>query len=99
MHISTNEFVSPFLIMSLENLPPDIIPKESIINVFPAPVSPVKTFNPLFKSIHKSSIIPIFLICNVDIIKRPPKNLYKIFVRSYYIFCFLICQYFLRTFF
>ena len=84
MHISTNEFVSPFLIISLENLPPDIIPNESIIRVFPAPVSPVNTFNPLFKSILKSSIIPIFLMCNVDIIKRPPKKLY--IVQSYILF-------------
>ena len=70
IHISTNEFVSPFLIISLENLPPDIMPNESIISVFPAPVSPVNTFSPSFKSILKSSIIPIFFICNVDIIKK-----------------------------
>ena len=92
IQISTNEFVSPFLIISLENLPPDIIPNESIINVFPAPVSPVNTFNPLFKSMLKSSIIPIFFMCNVVIIIRPPKKINKIFVRSDYIFFILFCQ-------
>ncbi len=62
MHNSTKELVSPLRIISFENLPPDIICKESIINVFPAPVSPVNTFKPLFKSIVKSSIIPIFFL-------------------------------------
>ena len=75
MQSSTKELFSPFLIISLENLPPDMIFKESIINVFPAPVSPVNTFNPLFKSTLKSSIIPIFLICNVAIISIPPDKI------------------------
>ena len=39
------------------------ISNEPIINDFPAPVSPVKTFSPLFKFISISSIIPIFFMC------------------------------------
>ena len=44
---STKQKFSSFLIISFENLPPHTKFKESIINVFPAPVSPVKTLNPL----------------------------------------------------
>ena len=55
------------IIGSLENLPPAKISEEPIIRVFPAPVSPVNTLNPLFKSILISSIIPTFFICNVFI--------------------------------
>ena len=66
--ISTNEFFSPVRIISFENLPPDKIFNAPIISVLPAPVSPVKTLKPSFKLIVKSSIIPMFLICNKSII-------------------------------
>ena len=76
MHNSTNELFSPFLIISFENLPPDIICKLSIIRVLPAPVSPVSTFSPSFKFIFISSIIPIFLICKDVIILKPQLSFY-----------------------
>lgn len=75
-HNSTNEWSSPLLIISLENLAPAKIASEPKIRVLPAPVSPVRTLNPSFKSIFKSSIIPIFLICNVVIIISSPKLLF-----------------------
>ena len=69
---SIKEYSCPLLIISLENLPPEIIFNESIINDFPAPVSPVITLNPSLNSTDISSIIPIFFICKVPIILIPP---------------------------
>jgi len=65
---STKQKFSPLRTISFEKRPPQAKFNESIINVFPAPVSPVKTLNPVFKSTVRSSIIPIFFMCNVEII-------------------------------
>ena len=53
---STSPSEFSFLNSSLGNFPPRHIPREPIIIDFPAPVSPVRIFKPLSKSISISSI-------------------------------------------
>ncbi|CCY72099.1 unknown [Clostridium sp. CAG:921] len=77
---SIREYISPFLIISFENLPPLKSNKESIISDLPAPVSPVKTLNPSSKEILISSIIPIFFICKFVIIS----HLEQLFTKKLY---------------
>ena len=99
IHNSINEFVSPLRIISLEKRPPEIISIESIINVLPAPVSPVNTFSPPLKSMLKSSIIPIFFMCNVVIIRNYLLEFLFVFIiiiDFYFVNSFLkICSFFL----
>ena len=51
------------------DLPPDIIPSEPIISVFPAPVSPVNTFKPLLKSISKPGLCSLINLVNSSLDK------------------------------
>ena len=71
-------FSSPLRIISEFALSPKRREMESIIKLLPAPVSPVKTVNPLLKEILTSSIIAKFLTDKFISIKIYYPNLDKL---------------------